>query len=250
MKDIKNYSGKQVIKAGDMLIDPNITEDKFEEALDILSYWRFSHEKPLAYALNLLQSISLKIDKSAIFAKRLKRFISIKNKLLRFETMNLKNMQDIGGCRAVVANSKKLTQIVRALKSRGEFKNVKGEIRYKDYVKNPKEDGYRSYHLVGYFKNHIGVKNIEIQIRTRLQHDWATALEIVDLFTNQSLKSNQGRESWKEFFKNVSEQFALMESIHLFNLDKANKTEEYLAIVNKNELFKKSFLTVNRLSNE
>lgn len=67
MKDIKNYSGKQVIKAGEMLIDPDITDDKFEEALDILSYWRFSHEKPLADALNLLQSISLKIDKSAIF---------------------------------------------------------------------------------------------------------------------------------------------------------------------------------------
>lgn len=164
--------------------------------------------------------------------------------------MKLKNMQDIGGCRAVVANTKKLTQIVRALRNRNEFKNFKGEIRYKDYVKNPKEDGYRSYHLIGYFNNDKEVKNIEVQIRTRLQHDWATALEIVDLFTNQSLKSNQGRESWKEFFKNVSEQFALMEGIHLFDLNNTNKTKEYLVAVNKSEDFKKSFLIVNKLSNE
>src|SRR5690606_14571502 len=90
-------------------------------------------------------------------------------------------------------------------------------IRFKDYIKKPKEDGYRGYHLVGKFPDSSGSSRlIEIQLRTTLQHDWATSVEIVDLFTNQALKSNQGKEEWKQSFADVSKQFAIMESIHLF----------------------------------
>jgi len=210
------YSGKQVIRAGEILLDDNIKE--FESAMDILSYWRFSHEVPLGKALKILQETTLKIDKSAIFAKRLKRYVSIVYKLRRFRQMKLKNMQDIGGCRAIVSSPKILKKVVRELRKRSEFKNTEGKIRFKDYIENPKEDGYRGYHLIGQFTDEYGEnKDIEVQLRTSLQHDWATALEIVDLFTGQALKSNQGNQDWKNFFSGVSEQFAVMESIHFFN---------------------------------
>ncbi len=86
-----------------------------------------------------------------------------------------------------------------------------------DYIRNPKEDGYKSIHLIGKFKNSEGeLRSIELQIRTKVQHSWATAVEIVDLFTNQSLKSNSGKTIWKDFFKHTSDQFALLEnSIYL-----------------------------------
>ena len=92
-------------------------------------------------------------------------------------------------------------------------------LRFQDFQRlNPKDDGYRSYHLIGKFKDDFGEKKvIEVQIRTKLQHDWATALEIVDLFTGQALKSNQGNKDWKEFFASVSKQFAVMEEIHNFS---------------------------------
>jgi len=154
--------------------------------------------------------------------------------------MKLKNMQDIGGCRAIVTTLKKLDQIVRELKKRPEFKTKEGRIRFKDYIKNPKEDGYRGYHLIGRF----GLKkdeqrSIEIQIRTILQHDWATALEIVDLFTGQALKSNQGKKEWQIFFKGVSEQFAIMEEIRFFNTLNLNSQ--------KNAYLKKVFETSNNI---
>lgn len=232
----QTFTGKQIIRAGEELLDPNITEnnEKFSFAMDVLSFWRFSHEDALDEAFIKLQSVALKHDKEAFFAKRLKRYVSIVSKLRRFPSMKLKNMQDIGGCRGIIKDHKKLMKIVRELKRLPEFRNNNGKIRYKDYIKNPKDDGYRGYHLIGKFLDSNGVeKNIEIQLRTRLQHYWATALEIVDLFTGQALKSNQGDEKWKNFFLNVAEQFAVMERVHLFgSLTPQEQFDSYVATLN------------------
>lgn len=214
------YSGKQITKAGEFLLSDEIFDDqpKLNYAMEVMSYWRFQHEQPLEKALSILKAETIPNDRTAIFAKRLKRYASIVSKLRRFPQMKLKNMQDIGGCRAIVSNQKKLYQITRALRKRTEFKNSSGKIRFKDYIKSPKEDGYRGYHLVGRFSDIWGeTKLIELQLRTTIQHDWATALEIVDLFTGQALKSSQGEQDWKDFFKLVSENFSAMEDFHLFS---------------------------------
>lgn len=234
---VKEYSGKKVTKAGEALLDTEgMAKDrqKFSDAMDVLSYWRFSHEEALEKAFLLLQNISLKKDKNAIFAKRLKRYMSIIRKLFRFRSMKLRNMQDIGGCRAIFSNQKKLNQTVRELKRQPEFKGKDGKYRVKDYISNPKEDGYRSYHIIGRFPDGTGTtKSIEIQLRTKLQHYWATALEIVDLFTGQALKSNQGDEIWKTFFIHVGKQFSTMDNIHRFeSLSPNEKMGAYLKSLN------------------
>ncbi len=86
-----------------------------------------------------------------------------------------------------------------------------------DYLAKPKEDGYRGIHLV--YKYHTNMRKyrahdglrVEIQIRSRLQHEWATALETVDLFTKQALKSSVGDAAWKRFFLLMSAMFAFKE---------------------------------------
>lgn len=210
MKVESTFSGKAITRAGETLIEPGIAEKdpaRFEAAMAALSYWRSSHEKPLEKAYALLGRSALRIDQNAVLAKRLKRTPSIIAKLERFREMKLRGMQDIGGCRAILPTQKKVLKLVRELKARKDF-------RVKQYIESPKEDGYRGIHLIGDFSGGVeGKRSIEIQLRTQIQHAWATAVEIIDLFTGQAIKSNRGQERWKEFFKCASVQFALIEQL-------------------------------------
>src|SRR5215472_16883524 len=63
---------------------------------------------------------------------------------------------------------------------------------------------YRSIHLVYKYhsdRNHTynGLK-LEIQLRSSLQHAWATAVEAVGTFTKQALKASIGESEWLRFF--------------------------------------------------
>lgn len=215
---MNTYTKNQVSRAGKQLREGHNKSEDFTLIMDVLSFWRYEHEKPLDEAFDMLQEITLSIDRRAIFGKRLKRYASVEKKLKRFSQMNLKNMQDIGGSRAIVTGQNKLNKVVRALKKKPQFRNVNGSVKVKDYIQRPKEDGYRSFHIIGKFRGRGDDERfIEVQVRTVIQHDWATALEIVDLFTGQALKSNLGKDTWKDFFCFVGEQFALMDSISNFS---------------------------------
>jgi ppGpp synthetase/RelA/SpoT-type nucleotidyltranferase len=233
------FSGEEVNKAGEKLLAEDFFEHEgeFPSVLVVVSFWRSEHEVPLNKAFELVQKIALEIDRKAIFAKRLKRIVSMARKLRRFQSMDLKNMQDIGGCRAIVTNQKKLIRILRELKLLDQFRWKDVKFKIKDYIGTPKEDGYRSVHIVGNFAaSGATIRRIEVQLRTYIQHYWATALEIVDLFTDQALKSNQGDIAWTMFFRLLSEHFALMDNIHLFeSMNFVAKRKTYRLQIRKNE---------------
>lgn len=208
------YSGKEVSRAGEILLDADLASKRpadLDKAMDVLAFWRSCHETPLEQAHDLLRDVVSKIDRRAVSARRLKRIPSIIRKLSRFKGMKLRSMQDIGGCRAILKNQKAVTKAVRALKQRKS-------LRIKDYIKSPKDDGYRGIHLIGDFSGKHGQKrSIEIQLRTKIQHSWATAVEIIDLFTGQAIKSSQGNEEWRKFFRAISKVFSLFEDIPNFD---------------------------------
>jgi len=237
----KMYSGKKVIKAGDFFLKPTEESEAYERekelAMNVMSYWRLSHEEPLNEAEKLLSDITNKHDRRAAIAKRLKRHPSIVSKLKRIDKdrMKLKTMQDIGGCRAIVSSEKKLRLILKDLCVFDGFIYETGQ-KLEDYISTPKPDGYRGVHIIGKFGSGDGERKIEVQLRTKIQHYWATSLEIVDLFNGQKLKQNKGDARWASFFTCISEQFAIMESIHLFeNLDFHQQQLKYKAKVVKNK---------------
>jgi len=153
------------------------------------------------------------IDAKALVAQRLKRTPSIVNKLRRFDTMKLARMQDIGGLRAVVTTISKLRALEDAYTARSRFDHELTNT--KNYVEQPKPDGYRSIHLVYRYKNkNAAAYNgllLELQLRTKLQHAWATAVETMGTFLGQALKSKEGDHDWLEFFAVAGAAFAHLE---------------------------------------
>ncbi len=110
-----------------------------------------------------------------------------------------------------------------------------------DYILNPRKSGYRSYHLVYEYRAQSAKRSlrafnghrIEIQLRSYPQHAWATAVETVDAFTQQSLKSNLGKPEWSRFFALMGSAVALREKTPLVPgtpTDKAELKEELLAV--------------------
>jgi hypothetical protein len=186
--------------------------DELTWAFSVLSNWRAAHHRPLNTFYMTLKARAKKLDHDAIPSQRIKRLESIAAKLTREPSMKLSQMQDIGGCRAVLCD----LQAVRSLEQ--EYSGVSGHTRKssKDYIANPKPSGYRGIHLIYAFKGrdasvHDELK-VEIQLRTRLQHVWATAVEAAGTFTNQALKSSQGSAEWRRFFVLVSSWFARIEN--------------------------------------
>ncbi|MFK3965693.1 RelA/SpoT domain-containing protein [Ensifer adhaerens] len=146
------------------------------------------------------------MDKKCIFATRIKRLESITKKLKKHGDMKLSQMQDIGGLRCIMPSTANVYALCEMYKS----KRLSHELaKIDDYIAQPKPDGYRSLHLIyryqgaGRIGSYDGLK-IEIQLRSILQHAWATAVETVGIFTKQALKSSEGDEDWLRFFSLAS----------------------------------------------
>jgi hypothetical protein len=141
--------------------------------------------------------------------------------------MQLSRVNDIGGCRAVLASVDHVYDLQRALleQTRASWELTHLPSKY-DYVARPKDSGYRSVHLVYAYQSDseehadFDGQRIEIQLRSKLQHSWATANEIAETFTGLPLKSYRGAVAphdaerfagWKRFFVLASGVFAYLE---------------------------------------
>ena len=94
-------------------------------------------------------------------------------------------------------------------------------------MKEPKDTGYRCIHLIYCYysdkNDRFNGLKIEIQVRTKIQHAWATAVETIDTFTKQSLKTNNGQDDWRRFFVLMSSYMALTEKTALVPNTPTNK---------------------------
>ena len=181
-------------------------------ALDVVSNWRSAHSFPLNAFQVLLRGRARQMGAvDAVVAQRLKRTSSIIGKLRRFPSMRLSRMQDIGGARAVLSELSEVDGLWRRCRTQ-ERRSKHAFVTEKDYIRRPKASGYRGIHLVYRYGSarhpaYNGLQ-IEIQLRTRLQHAWATAVETVGTFLGQSLKSSEGPEGWLRFFELTGSVFA------------------------------------------
>lgn len=183
--------------------------DAAPEDLAVVENFRASH----GHVLNAFQA-SLRNrarGKNVAVAQRLKRFITIKDKLTRRPNFSLTEMQDIAGCRLIFPNVDELRSFRADFhKARFKHKLLSGDDRF-DYILNPKNDGYRGIHDVYEYESRRpegAVWNrlrIELQYRTTYQHAWATAVEVAGLLTDNEHKFGRAAPDYAEFFCLASE---------------------------------------------
>lgn len=234
---VPKESKTQINKAGRALAERSFkssNKQEAEAALDLVNRWRACHAYPINTFNTTLRKKNSEISLQVITAQRLKRMSTIIKKLRRYKTMKLTTMQDIAGLRAVVDS---LPQVYKlADKYRKSKKMLHQLYNEKDYIENPRdEDGYRCLHLIYRYKNKKKPEYdnlfLEIQIRTKLQHVWATAVETMGTFLGQALKSRQGDQEWLDFFAIASSAFAYMENSKLVpRYSKLSKKETFLEV--------------------
>lgn len=211
---VPQHSKGEIKRAGETIVDESASFQERRAAIAVVNNWRSAHGFPLNTLQVSLRNRAQKVDADALVAQRIKRLPSIIGKLDRFPKMNVARMQDLGGCRAVLADVEAVYAVVESFLGAQHKHRL---IRHDDYIQTPKESGYRGVHLVyAYRSDRTETWNglsIEVQVRSRLQHAWATAVETVGLFTNQSLKSSIGEEEWLRFFQVMSSIIALREGM-------------------------------------
>jgi ppGpp synthetase/RelA/SpoT-type nucleotidyltranferase len=236
------WNKSEIDSAGKVLTNNKSSEEEVAGALKVLDGWRAIHNYPLSIFINRLKRVSENHDKNTLSVQRLKRLSSIIYKLKRSyqgkkPSMKLSQMQDIAGCRVVMSNVELAEKLFHEDYLKGSIKH--NRVNYKDYITYPKDDGYRSIHLVYRYKSDKKGKEdyngllIEVQIRSKLQHLWATAIETVGFIINQPLKFNEGEKEWRDFFRLVSSAFAIMEKKPLVPDTPRNKNELYSLIKKK-----------------
>lgn len=199
------HSRAKVDRAGRVLADMDGSDGEIDQALSVFANWRAAHGYPLNTAQIVLRHRVRRVAATGLVSQRHKRELSIVRKLERSRTMRLSQMQDIAGCRAILSTIKQVGQL------RSYYE---ADIR-DDYISCPADSGYRSIHAVsryhGKTKTAFDGLLVETQLRTALQHAWATAVETVDTFTGSDLKSGYGSDDWRRLFALIGSAFAARE---------------------------------------
>lgn len=190
-------------------------ESEILEPFRLVQQWRAMQIAPTRIVFEQLQQISKLIPRSLV-TFRMKRTSSIIKKLARKNTnLRLGSMDDIGGCRLIVDN---IDQVYFAAKKISECLEIKESRGIKDYIALPKESGYRSLHLIVVVPGGGLSSRVEIQIRTRIQHSWATGVEAAGAIYGEDYKSPETfvpsevpSENVERFFRLSSGLLALKE---------------------------------------
>ena len=148
----------------EMMLKYEFAKKKVETDLEILL-----REYAFKEGYNPVEHIKSRIKSYERIVEKLKR----KDKEITVTNI-LSNVSDVVGMRIVCSFIKDVYTIADIIRSTGEF-ILKSE---KDYIEEPKESGYRSYHMIVLVPIHLENRTeyipVEIQIRTIAMDCWAS----------------------------------------------------------------------------
>lgn len=198
------YSKREISRAGSRLAN---SEDPAAEldSREIVNYWRSVHRLPLQCLLDDAGGSVFGCAR-ALIAGRIKKLDTIVDKLRRSGTpSDLRTMYDIAGCRVIVEDMRDLEAACSRMLALSACNRDKSSAH--DYIASPRRSGYRGRHFVFNYPSPDFESGLwaELQVRTELQHAWATSVETYDLAAEKSrLKFNEIDNGPGEFFRIVS----------------------------------------------
>lgn len=222
---LKLISKREIGRQGEVLARGSSSREEYEHARDVLDKWRAAHQYPMEQIEAEVREASSGVDGS-LCASRLKRADTIIRKLQRTNSnLSLKTLDDIAGCRCIVPTVEDVVAVREKLLPETSFMDEK------NYIDRPKVSGYRGIHQIhncDSFDGDYKKLRVEVQIRTKLQHAWATAVETYDLLSNSSLKFEAGTEEESRAFALLSNLIAGIEECSLvpYMPESAEKTRE------------------------
>lgn len=175
-------------------------------AVELVSAYRSFYSEPMDRVNRGLRELCSQTGLEAQVSSRLKRLPTIVDKLCRPDNSDLSRMEDIGGCR-IVASSYSDLQSIRHVVEEHYGSHVS---RVRNYISEPRPSGYRSLHVI--ISEPESQLKIEVQLRTRLMHDWAELVEAFNSMFGENFK-NEGEHPVHEFMKIQSKQFAYDENL-------------------------------------
>ena len=132
--------------------------------LDVLS-----KDLAIRYRRNPIEFIESRLKKPSSIASKLRR----NGYDVTVDSM-ISNLSDIAGIRVLCAYIDDIYEIARMLARQQDVRII----HVKDYIKHPKDNGYRSYHMIVEipvcFSDEVRPVRCEIQIRTIAMDFWAT----------------------------------------------------------------------------
>ncbi len=165
------------------LQDETDLQQKLNEYSTLMAYFKCAIMEVQTKFNVLNEEFSLQHDRNPINSihSRLKSIESISRKLksrdIPFTLSNIeKNLSDVAGIRVICSFTSDVYLLAKALLKQDDITLVS----IKDYIRNPKPNGYRSLHLIVnvpiFLVHEKKIMTVEIQLRTIAMDSWA-ALE-------------------------------------------------------------------------
>lgn len=206
----KEVSKTQIDRLGNRLKSGIITEDD----LRLLDQYRRSFANVYETVVGLIRD-KLGLEPTGRPAKST---TSIADKLKR-ESIRLTQIQDIAGCRLIVADIAAQESVIQSLT--GLFQQA----IIVDRREKPSH-GYRAVHVIVNY----GGKTIEIQARTSLQHIWAEMSEKYSDVIDPSIKYGGGDVRVQEILRDTSKLVAAEEKaekdLHALSQPSSDQTSD------------------------
>ena len=189
LKDFKEQRRNLIERKRDEFVRNSLLSDEFLEMLEknkkpmdlLMSYYKcaimeietkfkvLNEQFSLQYDRNPIETIKTRLKSPEGIVKKIKR------KDLPFSLQSIEeNINDIAGIRVICSFPEDIYLLAECLLKQDDITLIE----VKDYIKNPKESGYRSLHLIIevpiFLENEKKNMKVEVQLRTIAMDFWAS----------------------------------------------------------------------------